>query len=116
MDGLACGFGGGGCMNFPLNWAPMAPGNPLAIFGNPVPGTSGWASPEGSPTSIPIFSALTAIPLPVPKPCGTAMCPATLGIPAVWPISPLKYDYTKWEYGFPNSQAYQDPTGDTVGA
>lgn len=25
LDGLSCGFGGGGCMNFPLNWAPLAP-------------------------------------------------------------------------------------------
>lgn len=25
VDGLNCGFGGGGCMSFPMNWAPLAP-------------------------------------------------------------------------------------------
>ncbi len=35
-NGLSCGFGGGGCMSFPMNWAPLAPGNDPVVFGNPV--------------------------------------------------------------------------------
>ncbi len=36
MDGLACGFGGGSCMSFPLNWAPLAPGSDPVLFGKPI--------------------------------------------------------------------------------
>lgn len=36
LVGLSCGFGGGGCMNFPLNWAPLAPGSSLSIMGIPA--------------------------------------------------------------------------------
>ena len=25
LDGLSCGFGGGSCLNSPINWAPLAP-------------------------------------------------------------------------------------------
>lgn len=35
-DGLSCGFGDGSCMSFPINWAPLAPGNDPVIFGTPV--------------------------------------------------------------------------------
>lgn len=35
-DGLSCGFGGGSCMSFPVNWAPLAPGSDPSIFGMPV--------------------------------------------------------------------------------
>lgn len=36
MDGLACGFGGGSCMSFPINWAPLAPGSQPVAFGTPL--------------------------------------------------------------------------------
>ena len=36
LNGLSCGFGGGSCMNFPLNWAPLAPGSSLSVMGMPV--------------------------------------------------------------------------------
>jgi hypothetical protein len=56
VSGLNCGFGGGGCMNFPINWAPLAPGSAPVAFGKPLS--------EFTPsTGIPIFSALTAVPL-----------------------------------------------------
>ncbi len=32
FDGLSCGFGGGSCMSFPINWAPLAPGSAPSIF------------------------------------------------------------------------------------
>lgn len=35
-DGLACGFGGGSCMSFPMNWAPLAPGSDPVLMGNPI--------------------------------------------------------------------------------
>lgn len=35
-DGLSCGFGGGSCMSFPINWAPLAPGNDPVVMGSPV--------------------------------------------------------------------------------
>lgn len=44
LDGLACGFGGGSCMSFPINWAPMAPGNSPFIMGQAV--ASSWMSPS----------------------------------------------------------------------
>ncbi|MBP9779728.1 hypothetical protein KBD33_03855 [Candidatus Gracilibacteria bacterium] len=36
QDGLACGFGGGSCMSFPINWAPLAPGQSPSVFGYPL--------------------------------------------------------------------------------
>ena len=63
-NGFACGFGGGSCMSFPLNWAPLAPGNSPVVFGQPI--MKSWMSPEGGPTSIPIFSLLTGINVPTP--------------------------------------------------
>lgn len=36
LDGLACGFGGGSCMSFPINWAPLAPGSAPVVFGYPL--------------------------------------------------------------------------------
>ena len=35
-SGLSCGFGGGSCMSFPLNWAPLAPGSAPSVFGMPI--------------------------------------------------------------------------------
>jgi hypothetical protein len=35
-SGLSCGFGGGSCLNSPLNWAPLAPGGSPSILGIPV--------------------------------------------------------------------------------
>jgi len=36
QDGLACGFGGGACMSFPMNWAPLAPGSDPTLLGTPI--------------------------------------------------------------------------------
>lgn len=69
-DGLSCGFGGGSCMSFPINWAPLAPGNDPVVFGTPV--GDGLKVNEG----IPVFSALTTTYI-----TGTP-------IPAVWPPFP----------------------------
>lgn len=71
FNGLSCGFGGGGCMSFPINWAPLAPGNDPIVFGYPV--GDGLKVGEG----IPIFSALTWMPV------------GPYCIPSVWPVSPL---------------------------
>ncbi len=43
-DGLSCGFGGGGCMSMPLNWAPLAPGNSPLLMGYPL--MSSWLTPK----------------------------------------------------------------------
>lgn len=70
-DWLSCGFGGGSCMSFPLNWAPLAPGSDPIIFGNPV--GDGLKPEEG----LPIFSALTTLPTPYGP------------MPFIWPPSPI---------------------------
>ncbi len=80
MDGLSCGFGWWGCLNFPLNWAPLAPGTDPALFGNPI--GDGLKVDEW----IPVFSALTAINIPTPGWCYQA--------PVIWPISPFEYTGT----------------------
>ena len=77
MNGLSCGFGGGSCMSFPINWAPLAPGNDPVIFGVPV--GDGMKVKEG----LPILSALTAINVPTPAGC--------YQIPTIWPISPFEF-------------------------
>lgn len=76
-DGLSCGFGGGSCMSFPINWAPLAPGNDPVVMGSPV--GDGFIVNEG----LPILSALTAINVPTTTGC--------YQIPVIWPISPFKY-------------------------
>lgn len=76
-DGLSCGFGGGSCMSFPINWAPLAPGNDPVVFGYPV--GDGFKVNEG----LPVLSALTAINVPNPSGC--------YQVPTVWPASPLRY-------------------------
>lgn len=48
-------------MSFPINWAPLAPGNDPVVFGSPV--GDGFNVEEG----LPILSALTAINVPTPK-------------------------------------------------
>lgn len=98
VDGLNCGFGGGGCMSFPMNWAPLAPWSAPTVFGYPL-------SKLSTDTGIPVFGWLTCLPTPIPKPCGTAMCPATMWLPSVYPSTPFKYSKTSWEYGYPNFQA-----------
>lgn len=70
FNGLACGFGGGSCLSFPINWAPLAPGNDPVLFGIPI--GDGFHPLEG----LPIFSAVTT------KPCFSGVCPST------WPPSP----------------------------
>lgn len=71
VKGLGCGFGGGGCLSMPINWAPLAPGSSLSILGNPV-------IPPSVNQGIPIFSALTGMPIPL------------IGcVPSIFPISPL---------------------------
>lgn len=58
-------------MSFPINWAPLAPGNDPVVMGSPV--GDGLKVNEG----IPVFSALTW------KGVGK------LCVPSVWPISPM---------------------------
>lgn len=58
-------------MSFPINWAPLAPGNDPVVFGMPI--GDGFRVGEG----IPIFSSLTW------------MNAGPYCIPSVWPISPL---------------------------
>ena len=45
-------------MSFPMNWAPLAPGSTPSIFGMPL----GDLTPS---TGLPIFSALTCMPIPI---------------------------------------------------
>lgn len=54
-DGLACGFGGGGCLATPINWAPLAPGNAISSLGEPQP-----KKPNVN-QGLPIFAALTKL-------------------------------------------------------
>lgn len=63
-------------MSFPINWAPLAPGSSLSVFGTPL--TS--LSPS---TGLPIFSALTGLPIQVGPVC--------VPVPMVWPVSPLSW-------------------------
>lgn len=57
-------------MSFPINWAPLAPGNDPVVMGTPV--GDGFKVNEG----IPVFSAMTTMP-------------TTFGpIPAIWPPFP----------------------------
>ncbi|MFZ2255913.1 MAG: hypothetical protein WAW59_02190 [Patescibacteria group bacterium] len=77
-DGLSCGFGGGGCMNFPINWAPLAPGNDPVIFGYPM--GDGFRTDEG----IPIFAGMTRF--------DWGFSPYCVTTPMIWPVSPLKME------------------------
>lgn len=43
-------------MSFPVNWAPLAPGSVPSLFGMPL----GNLTPS---TGLPVFSALTGIPI-----------------------------------------------------
>ena len=65
-------------MSFPINWAPLAPGNDPVVFGIPV--GDGFNVDEG----IPIFSAITGIPIYGPWGC--------YKIPSVWPVSAIGYE------------------------
>lgn len=58
LDGLSCGFGGGSCLNFPLNWAPLAPGSSPTLFGIPI--LPNLMTPSAG---LPIFSGLTGVPI-----------------------------------------------------
>ncbi|MBW7954446.1 VCBS repeat-containing protein [Candidatus Gracilibacteria bacterium] len=67
LAGLSCGFGGGGCISSPINWAPLAPGNDPTLFGLPI--GDGLHVGEG----LPIFSAMnwkrvgtSCVPMPWP--------------------------------------------------
>ena len=79
---LSCGFGWGGCIATPLNWAPLAPGWDPTLFGSPI--WDGLKIDEW----LPVFSALTWMQYgPI---CG----------PAVWPISPLsEWCSGQWAWG-----------------
>ena len=74
VKGLGCGFGGGGCINSPLNWAPLAPGSVPTLFGFPL----GSMTPS---TGIPMISGLTGMQMM----CGYVPC----CIPTVYPVSTL---------------------------
>jgi hypothetical protein len=77
-DGLACGFGWWGCFSSPINWAPLAPWNDISVLGNPY--GDGLKLDEW----LPIFSALTGIPIYGPWWC--------FPMPFVWPPSPIGYE------------------------
>lgn len=77
-DGLSCGFGWGGCMSFPINWAPLAPWNALSVLGNPVgrkPAPNQW---------LPLFSALTRLDI--------GQSPYCFTVPFIWPVTPMSLD------------------------
>ncbi len=80
-NGLSCGFGGGGCMSFPMNWAPLAPGSDPVAFGNPI--GDGFKVDEG----LPLFSGLTRMDVGVSPFCVT--------FPVIWPISPFSLNSFK---------------------
>lgn len=65
-------------MNFPINWAPLAPGNDPVLFGYPM--GDGFRVDEG----IPIFAGMTRFDAIYPPYC--------YRFPMVWPVSPLRYD------------------------
>ncbi len=73
FNGLACGFGGGSCMSFPLNWAPLAPWSDPVAFGIPI---WDWLRVD---EWLPIFSALTW----QQASCGPSPC----CLPSVYPVS-----------------------------
>lgn len=66
-------------MSFPINWAPLAPGNDPVVFGMPI--GDGFLVREG----IPIFSSLTGMPVYGPWGC--------YAVPTVWPISPIALEH-----------------------
>lgn len=72
VNALSCWFNNGSCITMPLNWAPLAPGNDPVFNGNYL--LDDLNIDEG----IPIFSALTWMPIYVP---------ACVPIPTVWPVS-----------------------------
>jgi hypothetical protein len=78
LDGLSCGFGGGSCLNSPLNWAPLAPGSSPTLFWIPI--LPNLMTPSGG---LPIFSGLTGLQMA----CGPVPC----CIPTVYPMSPLGF-------------------------
>jgi len=72
VNALSCWFNNWSCISMPLNWAPLAPGS------DPVFNWSliwDWLNID---EGIPIFSALTWMPIYVP---------ACIPIPTVWPVS-----------------------------
>jgi len=71
LAGFSCGFGWGGCISTPLNWAPLAPGSDPTLFGMPI--GDGLHVNEW----LPVFSGLTWIGI------------GPLCVPTVWPVSPL---------------------------
>jgi len=71
---LSCWFGWGGCMSFPMNWAPLAPGSAPVVFWYPL-----WNLTPS--TGLPIFSWLTGIPIYWPWWC--------FPIPSIYPVSPI---------------------------
>jgi hypothetical protein len=75
---LNCGFGGGGCMNFPMNWAPLAPGSAPVVFGYPV-------STLTPSMGVPLFSFPTTLYTPL------------WPVPVLWPGSPF---WAGWIFGY----------------
>jgi len=72
VNWLSCWFNNWACISMPLNWAPLAPGNDPVFNGKYL--LDDLNIDEG----IPIFSALTWMPIYVP---------ACVPIPTVWPVS-----------------------------
>lgn len=72
VNWLSCWFNNGSCISMPLNWAPLAPWN------DPVFNGKFLLDDLNIDEWIPIFSALTWMPIYVP---------ACVPIPTVWPVS-----------------------------
>ncbi len=68
-------------MNYPINWAPLAPGSDIVAFGQPI--GDGLLVNEG----IPLMSGLTRMDIGASKWCVT--------FPVIWPISPMSQSSTK---------------------
>lgn len=68
-------------MNYPINWAPLAPGSDIVAFGQPI--GDGLLVNEG----IPLVGALTRMDIGAASWCIT--------FPVIWPISPMSQSSTR---------------------
>ncbi len=75
-DGLSCGFGGGSCMSFPLNWAPLAPGSAPTLMGMPL-------SRLTTSTGKPLYSGLTGKNIKTTHGC--------FQVPTTYPLSTNRF-------------------------
>lgn len=113
ISGLGCGFGGGGCISSPINYAPLAPGASPVAFGIPL----NIAALTPYTWGLPIFAASTNCILPMTWP----PCPIGAGgwIVPLPPISTFRLYVTPTITGAigttmcfgPNMSAYMMPPG-----